>query len=154
MSCTAVALFAVDYFNVVFIPLQRYLEQFATNLDGLITHLQDCLNKNTIGTLTAVLTGFFYFLCAAWLMGWLIHALKMCFHVNLQKIIKINASIIFRWPWCLVQIHGWLWACRNIFEGTVVTSWNSLKVICFESQSCDLIFESLFSLFFRWLQQL
>ncbi|XP_020616424.1 uncharacterized protein LOC110054378 [Orbicella faveolata] len=38
----------VKLINFVFILLQRYLEQFAANLDGLITHLQDCLNKNTI----------------------------------------------------------------------------------------------------------
>lgn len=34
--------------NAPVVKCQRYLEQFATNLDGLITHLQDCLNKNTI----------------------------------------------------------------------------------------------------------
>ena len=29
--------------------LQRYLEQFAANLDGLITYLQESLNKCMIG---------------------------------------------------------------------------------------------------------
>ena len=33
----------------LFLFQQRYLEQFAANLEGLITHLQDSLNKNTIG---------------------------------------------------------------------------------------------------------
>lgn len=42
-----------DVFQLIYfllIPCQRYLEQFAANLEGLITHLQDSLNKNTTGT--------------------------------------------------------------------------------------------------------
>ncbi|KAL9968418.1 hypothetical protein ACROYT_G026794 [Oculina patagonica] len=34
--------------NAPVIKCQRYLEQFAANLEGLITHLEDSLNKNTI----------------------------------------------------------------------------------------------------------
>lgn len=34
--------------NAPVIKCQRYLEQFAANLDGLITHLQDSLNKNIV----------------------------------------------------------------------------------------------------------
>ncbi|PFX33212.1 Sorting nexin-7 [Stylophora pistillata] len=34
--------------NAPVIKCQRYLEKFAANLDGLITHLEDSLNKNTV----------------------------------------------------------------------------------------------------------
>ncbi|KAJ7391905.1 hypothetical protein OS493_016201 [Desmophyllum pertusum] len=34
--------------NAPVIKCQRYLEQFAANLEGLISHLEDSLNKNTI----------------------------------------------------------------------------------------------------------